>query len=121
MPDIPSKPAAPASAGEVQYSERREVPRYSLIASAEQTDLASGTCLQARVSELSLKGCYLDVLNPFPKGTQIRVVITHHETTFTAAARVIYSQQHMGMGTTFTAVEADQMEVLQKWLAELDG
>jgi hypothetical protein len=49
-----------------QNSERREVPRYPFVASAEQIDVNTGTQLSARVSELSLKGCYLDTLNPFP-------------------------------------------------------
>src|SRR5438876_7955085 len=43
-----------------QDSERREAPLHPFIASAEETDLASGARLSARVSELSLKGCYLD-------------------------------------------------------------
>ncbi len=122
MPDSPSKPVAqPDAASSTSYKDRREVPRHTLIASAEEIDLATGTRLKGRVSELSLKGGYLDTLNPFPKDTRIRVVITHHGTTFTALARVIYTQLNMGMGITFTTVEPDQLEILQKWLAEMAG
>jgi hypothetical protein len=83
-----------------QNSERREAPRHPFIASAEETDLASGARLSARVAELSLKGCYLDTLNPFPKGTRIRLVIFHAAATFTALATVIYPQPNMGMGSS---------------------
>src|SRR5207244_11500280 len=75
---------------------RREAPLHPFIASAEETDLASGARLSARVSELSLKGCYLDTLNPFPKGTRIRLVIFYGGETFTALATVIYPPAQHG-------------------------
>lgn len=101
-------------------SERREVPRYPFVASAEQIDVNTGTQLSARVSELSLKGCYLDTLNPFPQGTQIRLVIFHCDATFTALATVIYSVRNLGMGVLFKSVEPEQLEILRTWLAELN-
>jgi len=122
MPDDSSKPTSlPASPSGLSNSERREAPRHPFIASAEETDLASGARLLARVSELSLKGCYLDTLNPFPKGTQIRLVISHGGATFTAHATVIYPQPNMGMGVEFSSVEPEQLEVLLKWLKELSA
>jgi hypothetical protein len=122
VPDEASKsPRLSASLTSLSSSERREAPRHPFIASAEETDLASGARLSARVSELSLKGCYLDTLNPFPKGTQIRLVIFHGGATFTAHATVIYPQPNMGMGVVFSSVEPEQREVMMKWLAELRG
>jgi hypothetical protein len=122
VPDDGSKlTSPPASPSGLSNSERREAPRHPFIASAEETDLTSGALLSARVSELSLKGCYLDTLNPFPKGTQIRLVIFHGGATFTAHATVIYPQPNMGTGVVFSPVEPKQLEVLMKWLAELGG
>jgi hypothetical protein len=122
VPDDGSKlTSPPASPSGLSNSERREAPRHPFIASAEETDLTSGARLSARVSELSLKGCYLDTLNPFPKGTQIRLVIFHGGATFTAHAIVIYPQPNMGTGVVFSPVEPKQLEVLMKWLAELGG
>ncbi len=106
--DDASKPTSlPASLSGLSNSERREAPRHPFIASAEEIDLASGARLSARVSELSLKGCYLDTLNPFPKGTQIRLVIFHGGATFTSRASVVYPQPNMGMGVVFSAVETE--------------
>lgn len=120
MLDDPSRPAGQvATASGSGSSERREVPRYPFIASAEETDLESGTRLTARVAELSRKGCYLDTLNPFPNGTRIRLIIFHSDATFTTLAKVIYAQPNMGMGVAFTTIEPAQMDVLQKWLAEI--
>ena len=119
MPDDRSKPATPdTAASEWPHAERRAVPRFLFIANAEETDMNSGARLSARVSELSLKGCYLDTLNPFPQGTRIKVRITHENASFTALARVIYQHPNMGMGIVFTAMEPTQSEVLKKWLAD---
>ena len=113
----------PTNSGQsaLQGSERREVPRYSFVASAEEIDIDTGAKLSACVLELSLKGCYLDTLNPFPKGTQIRLVIFHGDSKFTALATVMYSQPNIGMGARFKAVEPEQLEVLRTWLAESNG
>ena len=120
MRDDSSKPTDGRQSA-LQNSERREVPRYPFVASAEEIDINTGAKLSARVSELSLKGCYLDTLNPFPQGTQIRLVIFHGDSKFTALATVMYSQPNMGMGVLFKAVEPEQLEVLQSWLEESNG
>lgn len=119
MKDDSCKSTMPLATNSPQNSERRGVSRYPFIASVEETDLDSGARISARVSDLSLKGCYLDTLNPLPKGTQIRVVVSHGDVTFTALATVIYPQPNMGMGVEFSAVEPDQLEVLLKWVKEL--
>jgi hypothetical protein len=100
-------------------SERRRAPRYPIIADAEITEIVSDTKLSARTSDLSVGGCFLDMLNPSPEGTAIRVRISHTNTTFTALGRVVFLFPNMGMGVMFTSVEANQQAVLQKWLEEL--
>lgn len=120
MQEDPSKPVS-TTRNALQGSDRREVPRYPFVASAEETDMSTGTRLSARVSELSLRRCYLDILNPFPKGTEIRLVIFHGDAKFIALATVVYSQPHMGMGILFKAVEPEQLEVLRTWLTESSG
>jgi c-di-GMP-binding flagellar brake protein YcgR len=100
-------------------SERRRAPRYAIIADAEVTEIASETKLSARTSDLSLGGCFLDMLNPSPEGTEIAVRISHADTTFTARGRVVFVFPNMGMGVMFTSVPASQQAVLEKWLGEL--
>lgn len=74
MEDNSSKPVLPLAINSPN-NERRKVPRYPFIASAEETDLNSGARVSARVSELSLRGCYLDTLNPFPMGSRIKLLV----------------------------------------------
>src|SRR5438477_30287 len=53
--------------------ERRRMPRVPFVASAELLEVDNGTRMNAQVSELSLHGCYVDTLNPLPKGTSVYV------------------------------------------------
>lgn len=100
-------------------SERRRAPRYPIIADAEITEIVSETKLSARTSDLSVGGCFLDMLNPSPEGTEIAVRISHADATFTARGRVVFLFPNMGMGVMFTSVPASQQAVLEKWLEEL--
>jgi hypothetical protein len=100
-------------------SERRHAPRYPFIAEAEVTELLSDTKLPAKTSDLSLDGIFLDMLNPSPEGTEVRVKISHRDTTFTALGRVIFVLPNMGMGVAFRNIEDDQRAVLQEWISML--
>jgi len=103
------------------YREKRSVPRYSLIASVEIVEPVSDVHISGRISEVSRKGCYLDILNTLPVGTKIRLTVTRDQGTFTTLGRIIYVQEGMGMGVAFLETAADQMTVLDAWLAELHG
>ena len=99
--------------------ERRSTPRYPFFASAEVTEIESGTRLSARTSELGLHGCYLDLVNPLPEGTRVEVQLNHAGATVQAQGNVVYSHSNMGMGIAFTSVAAEYEAVLQQWLREL--
>ena len=100
-------------------SERRRSARYQFIADTEITEIASNKRLGGRSSDVSMGGCFLDMLNPSPEGTEILVRISHANSTFTALGRVVFLFPNMGMGVMFTSVDANQQAVLQKWLEEL--
>jgi hypothetical protein len=102
-----------------QNRERRSVPRFNLIATAEITEPASEVHISGRISEISRKGCYLDVLNTLPVGTRLRLTISRDQGAFTADAKIIYVQEGMGMGIFFLDVDAEQLRILDNWLAEL--
>jgi hypothetical protein len=100
-------------------AERRRAPRYRFIADAEVTEIACDTKLYSRTSDLSIGGCFLDMLNPSPEGTEIRVRISHASTTFTALGTVVFVFPNMGMSVVFTSVADNQLAVLQEWLSKL--
>lgn len=104
-----------------QMSARRSVLRCLLVASAEVTELGSGssTKLSARTSEIGLGGCYVDTLNPFPDGTPVRVRISRDHGVFETNARVAYTDHRYGMGIAFTETAPEQRSILEGWLIEL--
>jgi PilZ domain len=103
------------------YSEKREVPRFMFIATVDIMEPVSDVHISGRISELSRKGCYVDILNTLPVGTQISLCVTRDQGTFSVLGKIIYVQEGMGMGVAFLALAADQLEVLDSWLAELNG
>ena len=100
----------------IGYEEKRRSPRYSFIASAELIEERADVRIATRVSELSLHGCYLDMMNPFPKGTLVLVKISAGDAFFEAKSKIVYSQPNMGAGVGFLEVESPSQEVLERWL-----
>lgn len=74
--------------------------------------------IASRVSELSLYGCYLDMMNPFPVGTLVLVKISAGNAFFQAKSKIIYAQPNMGAGVVFLETEAQYQPVLERWLDE---
>ncbi len=103
--------------------EQRRTPRYTFIASAELIEQKTDVRIATRVSELSLHGCYLDMMNPFPQDTLVLVKIFAGEDFFHAKAKIIYVQPNLGCGLSFLEVETQPLAVLGRWLdtAKNDG
>jgi hypothetical protein len=98
--------------------DRRRTPRYAFVANAEVSENSSQARIFARVSEISMNGCYLDMINPLPEGTEIFVKIFTPTDFFESAATVVYSQPNLGVGLTFHDVSRHFLPSLQKWLLE---
>ena len=102
-----------------QWTNKRSGFRCPLVASAEVTDLHSGTKLSARISELGVGGCYVDALTPFPEGTLVKLRIIRDQGAFESNGRVVYTHANFGMGIAFTNVTSDQRSILETWIAEI--
>ena len=113
-------PGTPTQSGP-PYRDKREVPRYSFIAEVTVTELASDARISGRISEISRKGCYVDVLNTLPEGTPIHLRISRDQGGFESDGKIIYAQPGMGMGVAFANTPADQLKLLDAWLGELQG
>jgi hypothetical protein len=111
-----SVPDLQASGG---FREKRTVPRYTLIATVEVEESTSGARISGRVSEISRKGCYIDVLNTLPSGTMVRLRIIRDQGTFYTRGRIIYVHAGIGMGVLFVDPAPDQMQILDSWIADL--
>ena len=101
--------------------DRRRFTRYPLIAHIELLEESTATRLKSRVSDISMEGCYLDMVNPLPSGTLVRLTITSGESRFEARGRIVYTLQHMGAGVCFEEITPESIPVLKGWLAEAAG
>ena len=96
--------------------DRRREPRFPFIASAQVQDESTGSRLPSRISDISLHGCYVDIVNPFPDGTAVKVKIFTETHEFEAPATVVYNHPHLGMGLLFRQVNPESLAVLNTWL-----
>lgn len=100
-------------------ADRRGAPRYPLILVADVSESTNGSKIFARTSDVSRTGCYLDTLNPIPKGTGIQLRLIRGSEAFETAARVIYVSPGLGMGIRFSEEVAEsQLLVLDRWLGQ---
>jgi hypothetical protein len=98
-------------------SDRRVAPRSPLILLAEVTDLLSSVKFPARTSDLSRTGCYIDMLSPLPRGTEVHVLLKNGEEVFESAAIVMYVSPGLGIGVQFAELPAERQSLLDRWLA----
>jgi hypothetical protein len=97
-------------------AEKRRDPRSLLVLAVEVIELPRGARLGGRTSDICLSGCYIDTLNPVPKGSELRIRITHHNEVFECLGNVVYVSPGLGMGVMFETVAAEEQAKLDRWL-----
>jgi hypothetical protein len=98
-------------------ADRRDSPRYALTLVAEVSEPIDSTVLNARSSDVSRGGCYIDTLKPLPTGTQITIQLRSGEEIFETQARVVYTCPGLGMGIQWGPNPSDtQFAILDRWL-----
>jgi hypothetical protein len=100
------------------HEERRVSPRYAFDATAETAMEGAEARVPARVTEIGLNGCYMQMGNPPELGSQVFVKIFAEGSFFEANARVVYSRPNSGMGVQFRELKPYFVGVLKKWLLE---
>ena len=99
--------------------ERHRAQRYSFNATVELTDVTSGDQVNERTGDISVFGCHVKTVKPWPVGTKVRIRIVHGGANFAALGTVAYVQTSGGMGLAFAKIEPNQQIILDKWIAEL--
>jgi hypothetical protein len=91
--------------------------RFSCEAPAEVApEDKPNAVVTARATELSLHGCYLETLSPFPIDTPVLVKIFQSGEYFEAKGTVIYVKPAAGMGLEFRDIKPHCKNSLQKWI-----
>ena len=98
-------------------ADRRDWPRYALTLVAEVSEALSDTVLNARASDVSRSGCYIDTLSPLPVQTQIKIRLRSGDDVFETQARVVYVCPGLGMGVHWGISPPEkQVAILDGWL-----
>jgi len=117
-PAQPVSAPAPAPASTAPHN-RRCGTRSPFVAPVEMIEMRTGSRIQARTSDLSAQGCYVDTLNPLPIGAAVRLQIHRAGMTLDVLANVSSRHAGSGMGLVFGEIAETQRAVLDSWLGEL--
>jgi hypothetical protein len=99
-------------------SDRRDAPRYALTLVAIVTEIETSGVLNARSSDVSRSGCYIDTLQPLPVGAQVKITLRSGDEIFEAPARIVYMCPGLGMGVNWGLNLPDKtLATLDRWLA----
>ena len=99
--------------------ERRSATRHPFAAAAYAVDVQSDARVISRVSNLSMGGCHIDALTPFPTGTVVWLRVTKADQSLTTKAKVVAGQNEMGMSLAFFSTEPEQLWVAKNWIDKL--
>jgi hypothetical protein len=97
-------------------ADRRTGKRFPFVAGIELTDVRVGNPMHARISDLSVSGCYVDTLNPCPAGTILYFRMHKASEILEGCAMVCTQHQGCGMGVQFKDLTPEQHALLQNWL-----
>ena len=96
-------------------NERRGSARLKVQVPVEIYTEGSAAPLRGATSDLSLSGCYIESIFPFPVGTQLELKL-QLEGTLLVAATVVTSDPQVGNGIHFTRMLPEDFEELRTFL-----
>jgi hypothetical protein len=100
-------------------SDRRDSPRFALTLVAIVTELATSNVINARSSDVSRSGCYIDTLQPLPTGAHVKILLRSGDEMFETPARVVYTCPGLGMGVNWgLSLPEKTLAILDRWLAK---
>jgi len=106
---------------EQRQLENKRGLRFPFKADAEVVLPSASDKIPARVTELSFRGCFLEISSVLQEKLRLRVKIFHSDEFFESSAEVIYVRP-TGVGLVFGNMEPPFRKVLQAWiLAALDA
>jgi len=101
-----------------QVAQKRIHPRFKCSNSVELHTQA-GASFWAKVADLSLSGCYVEMAIPLQPETKVKVGIWIGETKAWADCEVAYSTPGCGVGLKFVRISESDLERIRQFLAPL--
>jgi hypothetical protein len=101
-----------------QVTEQRKNPRFKCNNSVE-LHTQEGASFWARISDLSLGGCYVEMAIPLQPGSKVNVAIWVGEIKAWADCEVAYATRGQGVGLKFIKISTSDLERIRQFLATL--
>jgi hypothetical protein len=98
--------------------ERRKHPRFKISIPVEIHAEGNTAPLHCATSDLSLDGCYIESMYPFPTGTCLELKLEAGETLL-ISAKVVTCDPQFGNGIQFLRMLDDDHGTLQKFLEQV--
>ena len=116
--DVPLPAAAPDPYVPAKVADRRRFPRFECRASVEVRLQSSGSPVRGNLADLSLGGCYIEMMIPLPVSTQLDLVIWLGNSKVATPGLVTSSHAGFGVGVKFIGMGKPERQVLEQYLAE---
>jgi hypothetical protein len=99
--------------------DRRASSRAKCASSVEVYPTGEAAPIRTRTADLSLGGCFLEMPNPLPAGTQIRIALWVKDFKLWANAEVITSTPGFGIGVKFTEMTEQDRNQLKQFIGDM--
>jgi len=96
-------------------AERRAFPRRTCRIETAVCTADSSLRVPGKITDLSLNGCYIEMLSPFPVGAKVDLDLILEGAKLHLAGNVRTSQTGMGMGVTFAGITPADFEQLRRF------
>jgi hypothetical protein len=103
----------------VQLIERRAAPRYPCRGSISIRQPGAPDRISAAVTDISLSGCYIELMETFPVGTRLSSLLNVESIPIRVVAEVRTAHSGVGMGMRFEEMSESDRAALERLIAKL--
>jgi c-di-GMP-binding flagellar brake protein YcgR len=110
-------PTDPDNPSEPQQQERRRHPRTKIMVEVELHPEGTAAPLRARTTDLSLDGCYVEMMFTLEAGTKLKTALWINNVKMSTRGIVVTRHPQVGNGIQFTDMAAEDRVRLERFLA----
>jgi hypothetical protein len=100
-------------------TDRRQHARMKCTNSVQLQPEGQAAPIWGKISDLSSGGCFVEMPNPLPRGTKLRIGLWLNENKLLLKAKVMNSRPGFGIGIQFTEVSDGDAEQLRRYLQSI--
>ncbi len=119
QPSEPFVPTPPTPSSPWDRSERRGAKRIRCSGTGHITQPGVAFPIWAKVADVSMGGCYVELVFAIPRGSIVDVSLTINNKTFAAKGKVVTSHPGVGIGIRFSHISPEDQKILADLLEEL--